>query len=297
MSETRQITHVASGKVREIYAHGDDELIIVTTDRVSAYDVVFDQPVPDRGRVLTLITAFWMERLADLVPNHVVSVIRTSRDAHDAGLPESIGTHEELAGRTMIVRRGAMYPLECIVRGYLYGSAWRQYQATGSVPGLDLPAGMQIAEKLPQPMFSPSTKAETGHDELIDMEAARALCGDAADVMARTSVAIYERAAAHAAECGIVIADTKFEFGAVDGMLTLCDEALTPDSSRFWFADDVRPGVDPPAHDKQFLRKYLDSLDWDKTPPPPQLPAEVIDATRVRYIDVYERLTGSVFPW
>lgn len=297
MSDTRQVTHLASGKVREIYAAGDDELVIVTTDRISAYDVVFDQPVPDRGRVLTLITAFWMEMLADIVPNHVVKVIRSAHDARDARLPEAIGTHEDLAGRTMIVRRADMYPLECIVRGHLYGSAWRAYDTTGAVPGLDLPAGMQIAEKLPAPMFSPSTKAEAGHDELIDMDAARRLCGDAADAMARVSVAVYERAAAYAAERGIVIADTKFEFGLVDGVLTLCDEALTPDSSRFWFADDVRPGVDPPAHDKQFLRKYLDTLDWDRTPPPPELPAEVIDATRVRYIDVYERLTGAVFPW
>ncbi|MCC7078197.1 MAG: phosphoribosylaminoimidazolesuccinocarboxamide synthase [Acidimicrobiia bacterium] len=284
--------HVLTGKVREIY-EADDTLYVVATDRISAFDVVFAEPIPDRGRVLTLMSAFWMEMLADIVPNHLVEV--GLEPIHS--LPAEAGDPDWLAGRTTRVRKATMYPIECIVRGYLYGSAWREYQTTGRATGLELPAGMRLAERLPEPTFTPSTKALRGHDENIDLATARGLVGDVVDEIAAISIRLYETAAAYAVERGVIIADTKFEFGAVDGRLTLCDEAFTPDSSRFWYTSDWEPGTDPPALDKQFLRRFLDTLDWDKTPPPPALPAEVVTATRARYIEAYEELTAHRFPW
>lgn len=289
MAQTR---HTLTGKVREVYESGD-ELYIVATDRISAYDVVFDEPIPDRGRILTLMSAFWMEMLSDIVPTHMIRVELEPIDY----LPEEAGDPAWLAGRTTVVRRAEMLPIECIVRGFLYGSAWREYQATGTVTGLDLPAGMKLADRLPTAMFTPSTKAIEGHDQNIDVEAARTLVGGIVDEVADVSVRLYEAASAHAREKGILIADTKFEFGIVDGRLTLCDEAFTPDSSRFWYTADWEPGSDPPALDKQFLRRYLDTLDWDKTPPAPTLPDEVVQATRARYVEAYEELTGKSFPW
>lgn len=284
--------HLASGKVREIWELDAETLAIVATDRISAYDVVFAEPVLDRGRILTMMSAWWMNLLRDVVPTHLVEV--ADKTSH---LPAEIGDPDWLVGRASIVRRAEMLPIECIVRGYLYGSAWREYEKTGSATGLDLPPGMKIAEKLPAPTFTPSTKAVSGHDENIDMETARRLVGDAADEAARVSVELYQRAAQYALARGIVIADTKFEFGLVDGELVWCDEAFTPDSSRFWYAKDWEPGIDPPAYDKQFLRAYLDTLDWDKQPPPPPLPDEVLAATRARYIEAYEVLTRENFPW
>lgn len=290
-----EATHVRSGKVREVYeaCEGGDELCIVATDRISAYDVVFAEPIPDRGRVLTLMSAFWMELLSDVVPNHLVRVILQP----DSTLPQAAGDPEWLVGRTTVARRAEMFPLECIVRGYLYGSAWREYETCGSATGLDLPPAMQLAARLPEPMFTPSTKASTGHDETIDMDTARGLVGIVADELERISVELYVKGAAYAAQRGIIVADTKFEFGLVDGEVTLCDEAFTPDSSRFWYRRDWEPGTDPPALDKQFVRAYLDSTGWDKQPPPPPLPVDVASATRARYVEAYEALTRRTFPW
>lgn len=296
------VSHIASGKVREIFALDDDKLVLVTTDRLSAYDVVLDDPIPDRGRVLTQMTAFWLDRFDGVVAHHLLSV----DDADVKALPRDIlegcadadGDPEYLFGRTMICRRAQMLPIEAIVRGYLYGSAWREYRDTGKAVGLDLPAGMKLAEALPRPAFTPSTKAAVGlHDENIDMDRARELAGPVADEVAALSLDLYARASAYAAERGVIIADTKFEFGTVAGTLTLCDEVLTPDSSRFWYAKEWTPGEDPPALDKQFVRTYLDGTDWAKTPPPPSLPADVVAATRGRYVEVYEALTGSQFPY
>ncbi len=287
------INHIASGKVREIYSLDEDRLAIVTTDRLSAYDVILDDPIPDRGRVLNLMSAFWMDRFSDAVANHIISV---GDDA--AGELDGIaGDARSLAGRTVICRRAEMLPIECIVRGYLYGSAWREYQRTGSATGLDLPDNMVIAEQLPEPTFTPSTKTESGHDENIDMDRARELVGDRADQLRELSLGLYRRACEHALDRGVIIADTKFEFGVIDGEIVWCDEAFTPDSSRFWYRSDWAPGVDPPALDKQFVRKYLDSTDWDKTAPAPRLPAIVIEATRSRYVEAYEVLADAEFPW
>jgi len=297
-----QISHIASGKVREIFSLDEDRLVLVTTDRLSAYDVVLDDPIPDRGRILTLMTAFWLDRFDGVVAHHLLSV----DDDDVAGLPRAIveaipdarGDGDWLLGRTMICKRAQMLPIEAIVRGYLYGSAWREYRDTGKAVGLDLPAGMSLAAKLPEAVFTPSTKAEVGlHDKNIDMDAARNIAGKVADDVAAVSLDLYRRAADYAADRGIIIADTKFEFGLVGDELTLCDEVLTPDSSRFWYTAEWTPGEDPPALDKQFVRRHLDSTDWDKTPPPPRLPTEVVVATRARYVEAYEGLTGSKFPY
>ncbi|MBX7160619.1 MAG: phosphoribosylaminoimidazolesuccinocarboxamide synthase [Acidimicrobiia bacterium] len=285
-----------------MFALDDDKLVLVTTDRLSAYDVVLADPIPDRGRVLTQMTAFWLDRFDGIVAHHLLSVDDGDVKALPRDVLESLadadGDPEYLLGRTMICRRAEMLPIEAIVRGYLYGSAWREYRDTGQAVGLDLPAGMKLAEQLPRPAFTPSTKAEIGlHDENIDMARARELAGAAADEVAALSLDLYGRAAELAAERGIIIADTKFEFGTVDGRVALCDEVLTPDSSRFWYTREWTPGQDPPALDKQFVRTYLDGTDWPKTPPPPALPADVVAATRARYVEVYEALTASKFPY
>ncbi|HVF14112.1 MAG TPA: phosphoribosylaminoimidazolesuccinocarboxamide synthase [Acidimicrobiales bacterium] len=269
---------VHSGKVRDVYDAGDGNLLMVTSDRISAFDVVLDEPIPDKGRVLTALTAFWLERLADIAPSHLLRIV-------DEG---------EGAGRAMVVRRAEMLPIECIVRGYLSGSAWKEYQRTGTVHAQPMPAGLQQSDRLPEPVFTPSTKAEVGlHDENISFEQAVDLVGrDVAEKAAAISLAAYGRAAAHAAARGIVIADTKFELGWIDGRLAICDEVLTPDSSRFWEAEDWRPGTVPPSFDKQPVRDWLEATGWDKTPPPPALPADVVASTGARYVAAYERLSG-----
>ncbi|MGH9186347.1 MAG: phosphoribosylaminoimidazolesuccinocarboxamide synthase [Acidimicrobiales bacterium] len=282
------LPHVHSGKVRDIYDAGDGRLLMVTSDRMSAFDVVMAEPIPNKGRVLTAMTSFWLSRLADVCGNHLVS---TSLD----DLPEPI-RKPELAGRVMLVRRAEMLPVECIVRGYLSGSAWKEYRADGTMHGTPLPSGLREAEHLPEPVFTPSTKADSGHDENITFEAAVDLVGIELAGRARDiSLGLYRRGAAWAAARGIIIADTKFELGLIDGELVVCDEVLTPDSSRFWPTDEWTPGTTPPSFDKQPVRDYLDGLDWDKRPPPPPLPDEVVSATAARYVDGYERITGNRF--
>jgi phosphoribosylaminoimidazole-succinocarboxamide synthase len=287
---TISLPYVHSGKVRDIYAVGDDRLLMVTSDRMSAFDVVMAEPIPHKGRVLTAMSAHWFDVLGDVVGNHLISM-------DPADLPEgaSDGT-DDLDGRIMLCHKAEMLPIECIVRGYITGSAWKEYQKAGTMHGQTLPAGLQESEQLPEPVFTPSTKADTGHDENISYEAAVALVGEDVAAKARAvSLELYSRGAELARERGIIIADTKFELGFVDGELVVCDEVLTPDSSRFWPEDQWKPGTTPPSFDKQPLRDYLETLDWDKTPPPPSLPDEVVAATRDRYIEGYERITGKTF--
>ncbi|MGH9211159.1 MAG: phosphoribosylaminoimidazolesuccinocarboxamide synthase [Acidimicrobiales bacterium] len=289
------LPHVHSGKVRDIYALDDDRLLMVTSDRLSAFDVVMDEPIPDKGRVLTAMSAFWFAEVAGVVAGHLLSTDVADLPADVQGQAGA----EALAGRIMITRRAEMLPVECIVRGYLSGSAWKEYRAFGTMHGSPLPAGLLESERLPEPVFTPSTKATEGHDENISYEQAARLIGD--DLAARlrdVCVELYRRGAAWALDRGIIIADTKFELGLVDGALTLCDEVLTPDSSRFWPADAHQPGAPPPSFDKQPVRDYLDTRDWDKKPPPPPLPAAVVDATSRRYVEAYERITGrSLADW
>lgn len=272
-----------------MYDAGDGTLVIVASDRLSAFDVVMDEPVPGKGRVLTAISAFWFEHLGHLAANHLISV-----DLDD--FPE--GAQERaLAGRSMYVRRAEMLPIECIVRGYISGSAWKEYAEHGTVHGAVMPTGLRESDRLPEPMFTPSTKAADGlHDENISFERAVELVGENLAERARDlSIALYTEAASWAADRGIVIADTKFELGLIDGELVVADEMLTPDSSRFWPAEAWEPGTTPPSFDKQPVRDYLDGLDWDKTPPPPPIPPDAIQATIDRYIDGYERLTERSF--
>ncbi len=277
---------LGSGKVRDIYELDDKHLVFVTSDRISAFDVVMAEPIPDKGRVLTAITAFWLEQLADVASNHLVSL----------GSPPEAGRQEQLAGRTMVVRRAEMLPIECIVRGYLSGSAWAEYRRSGTMHGQALPAGMQQSEQLPEAVFTPSTKATEGHDENISYDAAVALIGDDLAAEARRiSLEAYRQGAMLAAQRGIIIADTKFELGIIDGRLAICDEVLTPDSSRFWPAEAWKPGATPPSFDKQPLRDWLETTGWDKRPPPPDLPVDVVDATRTRYVAAYEQLSGLPF--
>jgi len=283
------LNHLYSGKVRDIYDVGDGLLLFVASDRMSAFDVVMAEPVPDKGRVLTAMTAFWLDLLRDVAPSHLVSV-------DPADFPAAASSLSDTAGRTMVVRRADMLPIECIVRGYLSGSAWKEYRAAGTMHGVGLPEGLRESEQLPAPVFTPSTKAETGHDENISFDDAVGLVGAEVAEQARAlSLAAYERGRAWAADRGIIIADTKFELGFIDGQLCICDEVLTPDSSRFWPADAWEPGTTPPSFDKQPLRDWLEAAGWDKKPPPPVLPADVVQATRERYIAGYERITGNVF--
>jgi phosphoribosylaminoimidazole-succinocarboxamide synthase len=285
------LRHLASGKVRDIYELDDKHLLFVTSDRMSAFDVVMAEPIPDKGRVLTAITAFWVERLAGVAPNHLVSLEVPPAVAAGGGAGAA-----PLEGRVMVVRRAEMLPIECIVRGYLSGSAWAEYQRSQTMHGQPLPAGLRQSERLPEPVFTPSTKATAGHDENISFEAAAGLAGaELAEEARRISLTAYQEGAELAAARGIIIADTKFELGVIDGQLAICDEVLTPDSSRFWPADQWEPGRTPPAFDKQPLRDWLEATGWGKTPPPPALPPDVVQATRDRYVAAYERLTGRRF--
>jgi phosphoribosylaminoimidazole-succinocarboxamide synthase len=278
-----------SGKVRDIYDAGDGLLLMVASDRISAFDRVFDEPIPDKGRVLTAMTDFWSGRLAEVAPTHLVTV-------DPASFPLGAEEIAEVEGRAMLVRRAEMLPIECIVRGYLTGSAWKEYKRSGTMHGAPLPEGLEESARLPEPVFTPSTKATEGHDENISFAQAAALIGTELAEQARTiALQAYSVGAAHALERGIVIADTKFELGVIDGELAICDEILTPDSSRFWPAGAYRVGATPPSYDKQPVRDWAESTGWDKESAPPPIPAEVIAATRERYVTAYEQLSGRQF--
>ena len=272
-----EATHVGSGKVRELYALDDERLLLVASDRISTFDVVLQTEIPDKGRVLTGLAAFWFARTSSIVPNHLL--------------------HLRDDGRSTECRRLEMLPLECVVRGYITGSGWRDYQATGATSGHALPTGLRESDRLPAPIFTPSTKAQEGHDENIDLAEAAELVGDERLAeLERISLDLYRSASEHALERGIIIADTKFEFGVdSSGQIVLGDEALTPDSSRFWPADEYAPGRSQPSFDKQYVRDYCESLGWDKTYPGPELPADVVDGTRAQYVEAFERLTEIGF--
>lgn len=272
---------VAKGKVRDVYAGPeDDRLLIVTTDRISAFDYILATGIPDKGRVLTQMTLFWLDYLRDVVPNHYLS---SSVD----GLPP------EMAGRSMWVKRCEMFPVECVVRGYLSGSGWKDYVKTGSVCGIPLPAGLRESDKLPEPIFTPATKAESGHDENISLDEAGKIIGPETIAKLRDlTLAVYKKASTYALTKGIIIADTKLEFGTVDGVITLADEVLTPDSSRFWRADNYHPGGAQMSFDKQFVRDYLESIHWNKQPPAPPLPVDVAEKTSEKYTEAYRILSG-----
>ena len=279
---------IARGKVRDIYALPNDLVLMVATDRMSAFDVVMPNGIPRKGEVLTQISHFWFQQTESLVPNHLLA-------RADAPLPPALQPFAApLARRSMIVRKTTPLTIECVVRGYLAGSGWKEYQKTQTVCGIPLPAGLKEANELPEPIFTPATKAETGHDENIPFSTAEKLVG--ADIAARArdlSLAIYRFARDYARKRGIIIADTKFEFGLLDGQLLLIDEVLTPDSSRFWPADQYAPGRSQPSYDKQFVRDYLETLTWDKTPPAPALPPIIVSRTQAKYLEAYERLTGK----
>jgi phosphoribosylaminoimidazole-succinocarboxamide synthase len=273
------------GKVRDIYDLGD-QLLIVATDRLSAFDVVLPTPIPDKGRVLTQLSLFWFEKLKDVIPHHVLE----AKNFTGALAPYA----DKLAGRGMLVRRTDPFPIECVVRGYIVGSGWKDYQKTGAICGIPLPKGLRESDQLPEPIFTPSTKATTGHDENISFEEAAKRVGlPLAERLRDTSITLYKRAAEHAASRGIIIADTKFEFGMRGSELIWIDEALTPDSSRFWPADQYAPGSAQPSFDKQFVRDYLERIGWNKQPPAPELPADVVSGTTQKYRDAYQRITGQ----
>ncbi len=283
------LKHVYSGKVRDIYDVGDGRWLMVASDRISAFDVVFSEPVPDKGRVLTAMTDFWTEALKEIAPTHLVT-------ADPDAMPEAVHEVPEVAGRGMLVRRAEMLPIECIVRGYITGSAWKEYQRSGTMHGTKLKEGLLESEKLPEPVFTPSTKATEGHDLNISFEEAAGLVGkEVAEKAREIALTAYERGAELALRSGIVVADTKFELGFIDGELAICDEILTPDSSRFWPADKWSPGSAPPSFDKQPVRDWAESTGWDKKPPAPRLPDEVVAATRQRYVSAYELLSGRRF--
>jgi phosphoribosylaminoimidazole-succinocarboxamide synthase len=287
-------TFLRSGKVRDLYAVGEDRLLLVASDRLSAFDVVLPTPIPDKGRVLTGLSRFWFERTADLVDNHLVGV--APEDIPGAGLAGADA--DDLRGRMMLCRRVRPLPIEVIVRGYLAGSGWKDYGRTGMVCGIPLPPGLHESDRLPEPLFTPSTKAEAGHDENISLDEAAALVGaETARRVRDLAIALYRRGAETAEPAGVILADTKFEFGidpATDELI-LIDEVLTPDSSRFWDASDYEPGRAQASFDKQFVRDWLETTDWDKTPPGPDLPPDVVAGTRSRYVEAFERITGASF--
>ncbi|MCP4845922.1 MAG: phosphoribosylaminoimidazolesuccinocarboxamide synthase [Actinomycetia bacterium] len=288
MARVVALTHLASGKVREIYEIDEQHLLFVATDRISAYDVILPDTIPDKGRVLTGLSLHWFDYLE--TPNHLLT---TDLSGLDLTAPELA----DLEGRAMIVRRADVIPMECVVRGYLYGSSRREYEAGGGPTTEHLPPGLKLGEKLAEPIFTPATKATSGHDENLTTAAARNLVGAELYERLRTvSIDIYKKAAAAAAARGVLLADTKFEFGWSDGELLLIDEVLTPDSSRYWPADEYQPGRVMPSFDKQYVRDWLDSTGWDHTPPAPPMPIEVRDGTRARYVEAYELITGRPFP-
>jgi phosphoribosylaminoimidazole-succinocarboxamide synthase len=279
------LTPLARGKVRDIYDLGD-KLLIVATDRLSAFDVILPTPIPDKGRVLTQLSLFWFNLLKDVIPNHVLS-----SEQFPAPFDKF---RDELVGRSMVVRKTKPLPIECVVRGYVSGSGWKDYKATGKICGIDLPAGMKESDRVPEPIFTPATKAASGHDENISFEIATGLIGQPlAEKVRAVSLEIYRRAAAYAEPRGVILADTKFEFGMLEGQLIWIDEALTPDSSRFWPAAQYKPGGPQPSFDKQFVRDYLEQIRWPKTPPGPELPAEIVAATRAKYREAYRILAGK----
>ena len=279
----------AQGKVRDIYKAGDD-LLLVATDRISAFDVVLPTPIPDKGRVLTGLSLYWFERTKGVVANHLLS-------ADAASFPEPYGAEAaELAGRAMLVRRADVIKVECVARGYITGSGWKDYQKTGVVCGIRLPVGLVESQRLPEPIFTPTTKAETGHDLPLTFEETVELVGKGlAERLKELTLSLYEAGAAHARERGIILADTKFEFGFAGGEVILIDEVLTPDSSRFWPEDEYEAGRGQPSFDKQYVRDWLDGSGWDHEPPPPELPADVVKQTAARYREAYERITGESF--
>ena len=280
-------THVGSGKVRELYRVDDDKLLLVASDRISAYDVILDQPIPDKGKVLTGLSRHWFDVTADICPNHFISV-------HVEDLPDI--PSEDLPGRAMLCRRADPIAIEFVVRGYLSGSGWKEYKASGMVCGHRLPTGLVESDRLPEPILTPATKAVSGHDENITEARAAEIAGARIYETARGyALAVYQRAAELTLEKGVIIADTKFEFGVVDGQVILIDEVCTPDSSRFWPADAYQPGGAQPSFDKQYVRDWLDATGWDHNPPPPELPAQIVNATRDRYVEAYERVTGRGF--
>ena len=285
-STLKSLKKIGKGKVRDIYAVGDDKMLIVASDRLSAFDVVLADPIPDKGKVLNQMANFWFERLGHIVPNQLTGID-----------PESVVTPEEqpqVKGRSVVVKKLKPLPIEAVVRGYLIGSGWKDYQKTGAVCGIELPGGLQQAQKLPQPIFTPATKAESGHDENISFEEVVKLIGKPlAEKVRDVSIRLYKEASEYAATKGIIIADTKFEFGlSPSNELVLIDEVLTADSSRFWPADSDQVGISPPSYDKQYVRDYLETLTWDKTPPAPKLPPDVISRTAQKYREALERLTG-----
>ena len=285
-SKIESLPRLGKGKVRDIYGVGDDKMLIVASDRLSAFDVVLPDPIPDKGKVLNQMANFWFERLGHIVPNQLTGID-----------PESVVSPEEkpqVRGRAVVVKKLKPLPIEAVVRGYLIGSGWKDYQKTGAVCGIELPKGLQQAQQLPQPIFTPATKAESGHDENISFEEVARLIGrPLAEKVREVSIRLYKEAAQYAASRGIIIADTKFEFGLDEkNNLILIDEVLTADSSRFWPADSYKVGISPPSYDKQFVRDYLETLTWDKTPPAPKLPADVISRTSQKYREALERLTG-----
>jgi phosphoribosylaminoimidazole-succinocarboxamide synthase len=287
MAALADLPLLASGKVRELYELDParpDSLLMVASDRISTYDAVHPTPIPDKGRVLTGLSVFWFQRTGQIVSNHLGSATE--------------GVPEEARGRALVVRKLRMLPVECVVRGYITGSGWKDYQATGAVSGIELPAGLRESERLPQPIFTPSTKADVGHDEAIDFDRAAELVGDRALMrrVADVSIELYSFAAEHARERGVILADTKFEFGLDgDGQLVVGDEVLTPDSSRYWPADGYEPGRGQPSFDKQYVRDWASRSGWDKRPPAPPIPDDVVAGTRARYIEAYERITGEPF--
>jgi phosphoribosylaminoimidazole-succinocarboxamide synthase len=277
------LSRVGAGKVRDIYAIGGDRLLLVATDRISAYDVVLPDPIPDKGRVLTGLSLFFFDLLD--TPNHLIGT-----DLRGLDVPA------DWAGRAMLVTRADVIPMECVVRGYLYGSSWREYRNGGGPTTEHLPPGLRLADRLEEPIFTPATKATSGHDENLDEAGARKLVGDETyEELRRRSIDIYLAAARHAAERGVILADTKFEFGIANGELILIDEVLTPDSSRYWPADQWTPGSEVPSFDKQYVRDWLDQSGWDQDPPAPHLPPGVVEGTRARYVEAYERITGASF--
>jgi len=286
-TDFRDLELFASGKVRDVYQIGSDHLLFIATDRISAFDYVLATGIPHKGQVLTQISLFWFDFLKELVPNHLVT-------ANVSQYPAEVRKYaDQLRGRSMLVRRAEMFPVECVVRGYLSGSGWKEYNASGSVCGIKLPAGLRESEQLPEPIFTPATKATTGHDENISFEHMSQLVDpEDARMLRDLSLAIYKKAADYARQKGIIIADTKFEFGRTAAGITLADEVLTPDSSRFWPADKYEPGMSQQSFDKQYVRDYLEEIRWNKQPPAPALPAEVARKTSEKYVQAYRQLTG-----